>query len=95
MNRIEIGKKIRILRNYQGMSQGKLATLSGQSPSYIPQIENGIKCPTVEVLENICYALGITLADFFGKTTTQIKVDRLSTLSPEQKSLLNNFLNSL
>lgn len=95
MDKIEIGKKIQKLRIEKGYTQYKLATLSGQSPSYIPQIENGTKCPTVEVLDRICYALGITLADFFGKTTTQIKVDRLSTLSPEQKSLLNNFLNSL
>lgn len=95
MEKIEIGNKIRSLRMEKGLTQYKLAILSGQSPSYIPEIEKGNKCPTIEVLDHICYALGITLADFFSKTTDQIKADKLANLTPEQKALLNNFLNSL
>jgi transcriptional regulator with XRE-family HTH domain len=95
MDRIEIGKKIERLRKVKGMSQNKLATLAGLAPSYIPDLEKGRKCPTVEVLDNICYALGTTLTDFFNEQSEKSKIDKLSTLSGEQKKLLNDFLNSI
>jgi transcriptional regulator with XRE-family HTH domain len=95
MDRVEIGKKIERLRKSKGLTQNKLATLAGLAPSYIPDLEKGRKCPTVEALDNICYALGTTLADFFNEQDEKIKADKLSTLSEEQKKLLNDFLNSL
>ncbi len=95
MDRIEIGKKIKMLRERKGWSQRQLATESGQSPSYLPELERGEKCPTVEVLDNICFALGISLAEFFSEPVEIKKRDKLAELSPEQKQLFNDFLNSL
>ena len=65
MDRKEIGKKIERIRKERRMSQYQLAIDAGLSTSYIPDLEKGLKCPTVETLDNICYALKITLQDFF------------------------------
>lgn len=95
MDRKEIGKKIKKMRLERRMSQYKLAMEAGLSPSYIPDIEKGKKCPTVEALDSICYALHVTLKDFFTESPENSTKDKLSSLSGKQKELLNDFLNSL
>lgn len=85
MDRKEVGKKIERIRKERKMSQYQLAIDSGLSPSYIPDIEKGLKCPTIETLDNICYALKITLRDFFTEPTDVISYDKLSTLNDKQK----------
>ncbi len=95
MNRKEIGRKIERIRKERGLSQYQLAMFSGLSTSYIPDLEKGLKCPTVETLDNICYALDITLKDFFTENECNLSQDKLSTLNVNQKKLLNDFLNSL
>lgn len=96
MDRKEIGKKIEKIRKERRMSQYQLAMDAGLSTSYIPDIEKGLKCPTVETLDNICYALHITLKDFFTEQTDEVvSRDKLSALNESQKRFLNEFLNSL
>ena len=95
MDRKEIGKKIKTLREEREWAKGTLATKAGVSPSYIPDLENGKKCPSVEVLDAICFAFGITLADFFTEKKEETLIDRVSSLTDKQKHLLNEFLNSL
>ena len=96
MDRKEIGKKIEKIRKERRMSQYQLAMDAGLSTSYIPDIEKGLKCPTVETLDNICYALHITLKDFFTEQTDEVvSRDKLSALNESQTRLLNEFLNSL
>ena len=96
MDRKEIGKKIEKIRKERRMSQYQLAMDAGLSTSYIPDIEKGLKCPTVETLDNICYALHITLKDFFTEQTDEVvSRDKLSALNESQKRLLNEFLSSL
>ena len=96
MDRKEIGKEIEKIRKERRMSQYQLAMDAGLSTSYIPDIEKGLKCPTVETLDNICYALHITLKDFFTEQTDEVvSRDKLSALNESQKRLLNEFLNSL
>ena len=90
MDRKEIGKKIEKIRKERRMSQYQLAMDAGLSTSYIPNIEKGLKCPTVETLDNICYALHITLKDFFTEQTDEVvSRDKLSALNESQKRLLN------
>ncbi len=95
MDRKEIGKKIERIRKERRMSQYQLAIDAGLSTSYIPDLEKGLKCPTVETLDNICYALKITLQDFFTEPAENTSQDRLSSLNDKQKKLLNDFLDSL
>ena len=95
MDRNAIGKKIEKLRKECGMSQARLANEAGLSPSYIPDLEKGLKCPTVETLDNICYALNITLCEFFTETNEGASQNKVDMLSEHQKKLLNDFLHSL
>ena len=95
MDKKDIGKRIKELREQHGWHKGTLATRAGLAPSYIPVLENGEKCPTVETLDAICFAFGITLADFFTEKREETLADRVSSLTEKQKQLLNDFLNSL
>ena len=95
MDRKEIGKKIEKLRKERRMSQYQLAIDAGLSTSYIPDLEKGLKCPTVETLDNICYALHISLSEFFTETEEKLSQNKLETLNEKQKKLLNDFLDSL
>lgn len=94
MDKKELGMRIKTLRENKGLSQNALANKAGVSPTYIYQLEKGEKSPTVEYLEFICDALGVTLEDFF-RVSTQTTDDCINDLSPIQLSLLNTFLNSL
>lgn len=95
MDRKQVGEKIKYYREKINMKKGTLATLSGLSPTYISDLEKGNKCPTVETLSYICDALQVSLTDFFDEEITLKQKDIVSTLSPTQKQLLNDFLNSI
>lgn len=95
MNIEEVAKRIRFLRESKNMNRNQLANKAGVSPTYIYQLEKGEKSPTIEYLNYICWGLGVTIQEFFNVESQDINKDRLSELSPEQKSKLNKFLNSL
>lgn len=62
-----VGQRIRNYRNQLGLSQEKLAELSGCHPTYIGQIERGEKNATLESIEKIASALNISLSKLFEK----------------------------
>ena len=62
-----VGQRIRNYRNQRGLSQEKLAEISGCHPTYIGQIERGEKNATIESIEKISSALEISLATLFEK----------------------------
>ena len=98
MDRQEVANRIKKLRTERKLTQNALAYQAGVSPTYIYQLERGEKSPTIEYLDHICWGLGITIEDFFcaEKTRSQdASADKLSTLTPTQRQLLNDFLNSL
>ena len=66
-----LGKRIRNYRTAMGLSQEKLAELSGCHPTYIGQIERGEKNATIESIEKISAALQISLSELFEKIGTQ------------------------
>ena len=55
-----VGQRIRNYRTQLGYSQEKLAELSGCHPTYIGQLERGEKNATLESVEKISSALGVT-----------------------------------
>lgn len=85
MNRKDIGERIKKLREERKWQKGTLATLAGLAPSYIPVLENGEKCPTIETMESICFAFGITLSQFF------LEDEKIEVLSEQEKNLLESF----
>lgn len=61
------GQRIRYYRTHLGFSQERLAEEAGVHPTYIGQIERGEKNLTLESLEKISSALGISLSQIFEK----------------------------
>ena len=66
-----VGQRIRNYRTQNGLSQEKLAELSGCHPTYIGQLERGEKNATLESIERITAALGISLSKLFEKLDGQ------------------------
>ena len=95
MDRHDVAKRIRELREERRMTQNALAYQAGVSPTYIYQLERGEKNPTIEYIDNICWGLGISIEEFFSTKKERSETDKLAALTPEQKQLLNQFLNSL
>jgi len=77
---MDIGKRIIELREQQSISTNKLANKAGVSQSYLREIELGLKNPTIEVLSYICYALNISLKNFFTSDKSDIHPSLLSAL---------------
>lgn len=97
MEKREIGEKIRRLREKENITQNALANRAGVSPTYIYQLEQGLKSPTVEYLGYICTGLNISLAEFFAEEQSEKNVAGRTTdaLNEKQKRLLDEFLSSL
>ena len=60
-----IARRLRELRDAQGLSLDALATRSGVSRSNISLIERGESSPTAAVLDKLASALGVSLATLF------------------------------
>ncbi len=77
----DIQNRIGELRSLKSISSRKMSIDLGLAHSYINQIENGVKVPSLETLLKILDYLEITLADFFAEETPE--------LSPQLRRLLN------
>jgi len=60
-----VGKRIREYRMNKGLSQEELAYRSELHTAHLGRIERGEKNPTLESIEKIINALGITFEEFF------------------------------
>jgi len=70
-----LGQRIRNYRAARGLSQEKLAELSGCHHTYVGQIERGEKNATIESIVKIADALEVSLAKLFenlGVSTDEI-----------------------
>lgn len=97
---MNIGERITYFREQKGYSVNKLANLSGVSQSYLRDIELEKKNPTVAFLRIVCYALNISLQDFFNEDSTSTIADnpliqKIYKLNPEQQEALLKFLDTL
>lgn len=61
LNYQAIGKRIRLLRKQQHLSQMTLAEMVERSPTFISLVENGQKGPGLETLIDIANALKVTM----------------------------------
>lgn len=62
---INVGQRLREIRERTGASQREIARRSGQSAGAVSAIELGKVSPSVETLKRLCDCLDISLADFF------------------------------
>lgn len=62
---MDIGKKIKDLRNTLNLSQEELANRCDVTKGYISQLENNLTSPSLATLVDILLALGTSLKEFF------------------------------
>ena len=98
---MNIGERIAYFRKERKYSVNGLAMRSGVSQSYVRELELGqYDNPTIEVLESLCGALGISLSEFFDehkdlRTTSDNLIEEIELLNPAQRDLLRQFLHIL
>lgn len=72
-----LGQRIHQLRTDRKLSQEQLALRSNITPTYLGLVERNLKNPTVKVVEQLCNAMNISLAEFFSNTSAE-NVDNYS-----------------
>lgn len=82
---MEIGKKLRKLREDRNMSMYRLTQITGVSGHHIKGIEEGTRQPTVETLQRLTAALGASLAEIFNDDMQSCY------LSERERQLIENF----
>lgn len=61
--RLQFGMRLKYLREKKGWSQERLSLESDVNKNYISDLENGRRNPTLEVMDRLAIALGITLSE--------------------------------
>ncbi|MBQ8518453.1 MAG: helix-turn-helix transcriptional regulator [Agathobacter sp.] len=98
---INIGERIAYFRTSRNFSVNYLANQAGVSQSYLREIELGnYKNPSIDILDALCNALGISLKEFFDMNSELKNADdsllkEISLLNPNQRENLRIFLNSI
>lgn len=64
--RKQLAQKLRMLRVMRGWSQEKMAAASGLHRTYISMVERSACSVSIDTLEKIAEALGVTPADMLG-----------------------------
>lgn len=72
---VDIGSKVKNLRLAKKIKAIELARMANISQPYLSDIENGRTKPSLDTLESICKALGITLSEFFAEETTSAQLN--------------------
>lgn len=67
---MEIGKKMRALRQQKNLTQEELAERTDLSKGYISQLENNLSSPSLETFFNLLEVLGTTPKEFFEADST-------------------------
>ena len=97
---MQVGKRIKELREQKNYTLNKLANHAGVSQSYLRDVELENKNPTIAFLSLICQSLDISLKDFFNEESDNDFINdpimqMIYKLSPEQKDALHAFLQSM
>ncbi len=93
---MDVGKRIKELRERSGFTQNRLAEWAGVSQTHLRRVELGQQDITIGQLQLVCDGLSITLAEFFNiGEETETLTDMIAKLTPKQKKLLTEFLKSL
>jgi len=71
-----LGARIRELRRGLGLSQEDLADRADLHWTYVSDLERGRQTPTMDVINRLGRALGVTLAEFFAPLNQPYRVRR-------------------
>jgi transcriptional regulator with XRE-family HTH domain len=70
--RVIFGDNMRRLRREQGISQEKLADLAGLHRTYVGSVERGERNISIDNMERLAIALGVTVADLVSEPRRSI-----------------------
>jgi transcriptional regulator with XRE-family HTH domain len=73
LEHMEIGEKLRELREAKNLSQGDIEERTGLHRAYVSRVEHDHTVPTVGTLEKFAHALGIPLYRFFTDEESVVK----------------------
>lgn len=89
---IKIGEKMKQERIEHGLSQKEMAEKLHLSVSTYSNYENGHREPTLEIVNNFCEILKITIEDLIGSSITLIqRTRRRKVISEEQNTILRKY----
>lgn len=96
---MDVGMRIRELRENKGWTTNHLANQCGLSQSFLRAVELGEKGISVDSLALVCETLQITMSDFFARmdgapAPKDILTEELQRLTPKQRQALAAFLQS-
>ena len=76
---VDVGTRLRQLREERKLSMRALATASGLSANALSMIERGKTSPSVSTLYKLADAMGIPITTFFGEQADKRKVIFISS----------------
>ncbi|BBB92068.1 MAG TPA: helix-turn-helix transcriptional regulator [Methylomusa anaerophila] len=97
----KIGRRLRDLRIQKKLTMKEVAEIAGIAQSSVSYIETGNNSPSIETLEAILTALGITIGEFFAEEKPELEpelrqlLDTAKKLTPEQRELAQRLLDAL
>ena len=68
---MDLGNRIKEMRNQKGLTQNELADRCELTKGYISQLENNLNSPSIATLTDILSALGSNLSEFFREETEE------------------------
>ena len=94
MNSKEIGKKIKSIRQSQGLSREQLAEKLNVTKYAIINYEQGQRGASIKILNKIAEALGVPLNELLGTNATTNDIEKkigTSLNEGDKKKVVNNF----
>lgn len=93
---MNLGLRMKELREKRGFSQKKLAEWAGVSQTHLRRVELGLADIKVGHLSLICEALGVSLHDFFADESENKSLNSaINKLTDDQRRALTQFLHEL
>jgi transcriptional regulator with XRE-family HTH domain len=85
---MNVGEKIRAVREAKGLSQKEVALILVMNPSQYSKIENGKVDPQFSTIEKIANALGVDIADIFNSNKVITDIDSFDKTLVEKIQLI-------
>ena len=92
---VDVGKRLRQLREEHNISMRGLATKSGLSANALSMIERGKTSPSVSTLYKLSEALGIPITEFFNQQLERQEVVFLNSNERTHISFMRGFMEGL
>lgn len=95
---MDFANRLKLLREAAGISTTDLGQKVGLSQSAISKLENGKRRIDLEILQDICKALNISLMDFLVSESVSLPsdinqlIETTKKLPPDERKALNEFL---